>query len=67
MTTDKERCKELIAPEALSSYLGVPVATLYAWRSRGHGPASIRVGRHLRYRAKDVEAWLNDPERRSGR
>ncbi len=42
----------------VSYYLGVPVGTLYLWRSEGRGPASRRVGRHLRYRAEDVKAWV---------
>lgn len=41
-----------------SSYLGVPVGTLYQWRSAGRGPKSGRAGRHLRYRAEDVRAWF---------
>jgi excisionase family DNA binding protein len=44
--------------EEVSYYLGVPVNTLYMWRSEGKGPASRRVGRHLRYRAEDVRAWV---------
>lgn len=43
----------------VSEWLGIPVSTLYQWRYRGVGPRSIRVGRHLRYRPSDVEAWLD--------
>jgi excisionase family DNA binding protein len=43
----------------VSCYLGVPLKTLYAWRQRGYGPPAIKVGRHLRYRWADVEAWLD--------
>ncbi len=42
----------------VSYFLGVPVATLYYWRTRGDGPACCRVGRHLRYRRDDVTAWV---------
>lgn len=48
----------LWTPDDLSTYLGVPAATLYAWRTRGKGPAACRVGRHLRYRQSDVASWL---------
>jgi excisionase family DNA binding protein len=48
----------LLTPEELSERLRVPVATLYAWRYRGDGPRAVKVGRHLRYRAEDVERWL---------
>ena len=41
-----------------SRYLGVPVGTLYQWRSAGRGPKAGRAGRHLRYRPEDVRAWF---------
>ncbi len=42
----------------VSAFLGVPVATLYQWRHLGTGPKAYRLGKHLRYRQSDVEAWL---------
>ncbi|MGI8707255.1 MAG: helix-turn-helix domain-containing protein [Actinomycetota bacterium] len=45
-------------PQGLADYLGIPLRTVYAWRYRGEGPASYRIGRHVRYRREDVEAWL---------
>ncbi len=42
----------------VSEYLGVPVHTLYAWRSAGTGPPGRRVGRLLRYRQQDVRDWV---------
>ena len=41
-----------------SYFLGVPVGTLYYWRCRGEGPDACKLGRHLRYRAEDVRAWV---------
>ena len=38
----------------------MPVATLYQWRHLGTGPRAYRLGKHLRYRQADVEAWLAD-------
>jgi excisionase family DNA binding protein len=49
-------------PEDVSSFLGVPVPTLYQWRHKGIGPKSRRVGRHLRYKPEDVLAWLEEQE-----
>lgn len=46
------------APE-IAEYLGVPLATIYQWRSRQSGPRGIKVGKHVRYRRADVEAWLD--------
>ncbi|NRQ39671.1 helix-turn-helix domain-containing protein [Nonomuraea sp. NN258] len=44
--------------EDVSTFLGVPVATLYQWRHRGIGPKAARVGRHLRYLEEDVLGWF---------
>jgi excisionase family DNA binding protein len=47
-----------LTTDQLAGMLQVPVATVYAWRHKGEGPPGIRVGRHVRYREADVEAWL---------
>jgi excisionase family DNA binding protein len=50
----------------VADYLGVPVKTLYRWRNTGYGPVGCRVGRYVRYRSSDVEAWIDEitnPER----
>jgi excisionase family DNA binding protein len=53
-----ESLDRLLTAEDLAEYLGVPVATLYAWRYHRQGPPGFRVGRHLRYRRTDIERWL---------
>jgi len=62
--TTVERPRLLGIPE-LSAYLGVPVSTLYVWRTHGEGPRGIKVGRHVRYRPEDVEQWLEQRTDRS--
>ncbi|MGZ6908974.1 MAG: helix-turn-helix domain-containing protein [Acidimicrobiia bacterium] len=57
--------RALLSPADLADYLGVPVATVYRWRSQRERPAGMRVGRHVRYRLVDVENWL-DSLRREG-
>jgi predicted DNA-binding transcriptional regulator AlpA len=52
------RPERLWTVDDLSDFLGVPVGTLYQWRSRGQGPRGYRIGRHLRYDPVDVRAWL---------
>lgn len=47
-----------MSPEELAEYLGVPVASVYGWRYKSVGPRAVKVGRHLRYRVSDVEAWI---------
>lgn len=48
----------LLSPQQVAEYLGIPVATLYQWRYRREGPPGFRVGRHVRYRRSDVDAWI---------
>ena len=42
----------------LALRLCVSVQTLYDLRSQGRGPRGFRVGRQLRFRASEIEAWL---------
>ena len=51
--------RPLASPKELSEFLGVPVDTLYQWNHRGTGPKAHKVGRHLRYRWQEVDAWLD--------
>jgi excisionase family DNA binding protein len=50
----------LVDLDWLSEFLDIPERTIYAWRQRGEGPPAYRVGRYLRYRRSEVEAWLNE-------
>jgi excisionase family DNA binding protein len=43
----------------LAEYLRVPLATIYAWRTKGAlTPVAYFVGRHLRWSRAAVDAWL---------
>ena len=53
-----EPLDRLLTVEDLADYLGVPVATIYAWRYRHQGPPGCRIGRHLRFRWNDVQSWI---------
>ena len=48
----------LLSVGDLADYLQVPHNTLYQWRHHGVGPRALRIGKYLRYRRSDVEAWL---------
>lgn len=37
-----------------------PAGTLYAWRHRGIGPPSVRIGRRVLYRRSQVNQWIRD-------
>lgn len=51
--------RPLAEREEVASYLRVPPKTLDQWRWKQTGPRWSRVGRHVRYRWSDVEAWLD--------
>lgn len=51
--------------EEVSTYLTVPVPTIYRWRVQGVGPRAIRVGKHLRFRRSEVERWVEEHEDRN--
>ncbi|MEV1173568.1 helix-turn-helix domain-containing protein [Nonomuraea sp. NPDC049784] len=46
-----------LTPEQLAERVGVPVSTVYQWNSRGGGPRFMRIGRYVRYKVIDVQAW----------
>ncbi|MEU2300541.1 helix-turn-helix domain-containing protein [Streptomyces antibioticus] len=50
--------RPLAKPAEIAEYLGVPIGTVYQWSSRGGGPRMSRVGRHLRARWEDLDAFL---------
>lgn len=49
----------LLRPLDVAARIGVPVGTLANWRCDGRGPRYLKVGRHVRYRVEDLEAWLD--------
>ena len=49
----------LLSIETLAEYVGVPVVTIYRWRTEGKGPCAVRIGRHLKFALSDVQAWLD--------
>ena len=55
-----------IGPEQLAEELGVPLRTIYAWRSTGRGPRAARFGKHLRFARADVDAWTEQQKDQLG-
>lgn len=59
----------LLTVQELADLLQVPLKTIYTWRYKGIGPPAVPVGKYLRFRPKDVAAWLDaraDPGRSDG-
>lgn len=48
----------LIDVGELATYLGIPVSTIYDWRTRGLGPPAYRFGIHLKFAVSDVRDWI---------
>lgn len=50
----------LFDPDATGQYLGgISRLTLADWRCKRVGPPFVKVGRLVRYRQEDLDAWLN--------
>jgi predicted DNA-binding transcriptional regulator AlpA len=57
----------LLSPQDLADRYQVPVGTVYRWNYSGTGPRPIKIGKHRRYRLRDIERWEEqqaDPARR---
>ena len=58
MTGNVEHGKLLTRRQA-ASYLGLAVQTLASWRCTGrYGLPVVKVGRSVRYRLADLDAWI---------
>lgn len=49
---------DLVDEVTLAARLGVSRSTLQSWRYTGRGPRYLKVGRLVRYRNADIEAFL---------
>jgi excisionase family DNA binding protein len=50
----------LLTPDEVAEKLRVSKRTLETWRMKGKGPRIQRVGQFARYRAVDVDRWLDE-------
>ncbi len=57
-TTTHDAIEPVLTLSELAAHLAVSVQTLYDLRSKGRGPRGFRVGRELRFRLSEVDAWL---------
>ena len=53
--------KSLMTPNEAAQFLAVSAETLAQWRSQRRGPQYIKLeGRLVRYRARDLESYLEE-------
>lgn len=50
---------KLWGPKELADFLGIPVQTIYQWRTKGYGPPGRRIGKHVKFRPEDVYEWVD--------
>lgn len=48
----------LLTVAEVAAILCVPVSTVHHWAVRGEGPPSFKVGKHRRFDAAVVRAWI---------
>lgn len=51
--------EEMLSEKEAARAIGFSAETLRQWRRRGGGPRFFTIGRAIRYRKSDVEAWLS--------
>ncbi|WP_431189983.1 helix-turn-helix domain-containing protein [Desulfurivibrio dismutans] len=54
-----------LTTEQAAPILGVKPGTLEVWRVQGRGPAFLKIGRAVRYRAEDLDRFLAGCSRNS--
>lgn len=52
--------ERLLLPSEVADLLRLEHKTLEAWRSKGRGPAYVKLGRDVRYRIADVLRFVED-------
>ena len=58
---------DLLDDKAAAAYLSLSPGTLSVWRSTGrYNIPYVKVGRLVRYRRADLDAWLEKRYRQSG-
>lgn len=49
----------LLTEVQAADLLSLSVRTMQAWRTQAFGPAFVRAGRAIRYRRRDLFAWMD--------
>ena len=46
--------EKLWGVQDVADYLGIPVQTIYHWRTKGYGPPGKKIGEHVRFLPEEV-------------
>lgn len=65
VNTKSNSAPKLLDTSELADHLTNKPNTIEGWRIKGVGPRYIKIGRLVRYRIEDVEAWLESQSRTS--
>lgn len=57
--------QELLSTREAARFLTARPNTLEIWRIQGHGPRFVKIGRMVRYRLSDLEAFVEAGIRQS--
>lgn len=49
---------QLLDIRQVADRCGVHPQTIHQMRYRGDGPPAVRIGRKLKFRPEDIEAWI---------
>jgi predicted DNA-binding transcriptional regulator AlpA len=59
MGTNLSIVPRLLNDHQVAELLSVSVATVRRWRMLGQGPRFLKVGTLCKYRAEDIDQWLD--------
>lgn len=62
MNTEARRTERRLTRSQAAEYLGLRPQTLAAWATKSRGPTYLKLGRAVRYRERDLEAYLTSCE-----
>ncbi len=51
---------QLLNDREFAAYCDLAERTPAVWRVRGDGPPFVKIGRNVRYKKSDVDAWLDE-------
>lgn len=60
METSQQIKKEWINPKEVNQEFGLSISTLAKWRMDNLNLAYSKIGKYIKYKRADIEAFLND-------